>query len=53
VFAQIVQLAAFQVGAAIAYDGGDTKQIISELMDVHPDTSLRYRASSRSSTRWR
>ncbi|MGB0096563.1 MAG: AMP-binding protein [Solirubrobacteraceae bacterium] len=37
VFAQIVQLAAFQVGAAIAYYGGDTKQIIAELMEVHPD----------------
>jgi long-chain acyl-CoA synthetase len=37
VFAQIVQLAAFQVGAAIAYYGGDTKQIIPELMEVHPD----------------
>jgi len=37
VFAQIVQFAAFQVGAAIAYYGGDTKQIIPELMEVHPD----------------
>jgi long-chain acyl-CoA synthetase len=37
VFAQIVQLAAYQVGAAIAYYGGDTKQIIPELMEVHPD----------------
>jgi long-chain acyl-CoA synthetase len=37
VFAQIIQLAAFQVGAAIAYYGGDTKQIIPELMEVHPD----------------
>ena len=37
VFAQIVQLAAFQVGAAIAYYGGDTKQIIPELIEVHPD----------------
>ena len=37
VFAQIVQLAAYQVGAAIAYHGGDTKQIIPELMEVHPD----------------
>ena len=37
VFAQIVQLAAFQVGAAIAYYGGDTQQIIPELMEVHPD----------------
>jgi long-chain acyl-CoA synthetase len=37
VFAQIVQLAAYQVGAAIAYYGGDTQQIIPELMEVHPD----------------
>jgi long-chain acyl-CoA synthetase len=37
VFAQIVQLAAFQVGAAIAYYGGETKQIIPEVMEVHPD----------------
>jgi long-chain acyl-CoA synthetase len=37
VFAQIVQLATFQVGAAIAYYGGDTKQIIPELMEVRPD----------------
>jgi long-chain acyl-CoA synthetase len=37
VFAQIVQLAAYQVGAAIAYYAGDTKQIIPELMEVHPD----------------
>jgi len=37
VFAQIIQLAAFQVGATIAYFGGDTRQIIPELMEVHPD----------------
>jgi long-chain acyl-CoA synthetase len=37
VFAQIVQLAAFQVGATIAYFGGDTRQIIPELMEVHSD----------------
>ncbi len=37
VFAQIAQLAAFQVGATIAYYGGDTKQVIPELMEVHPD----------------
>jgi long-chain acyl-CoA synthetase len=36
-FAQMVQFAAFQVGAAIAYYGGDAKQIIPELMEVHPD----------------
>ena len=36
-FAQMVQFAAFQVGAAIAYYGGDAKQIIPELMGVHPD----------------
>jgi long-chain acyl-CoA synthetase len=37
VFAQTAQLAAFQVGAAIAYYGGDTKQIVPEIMEVHPD----------------
>ena len=37
VFAQIAQLAAFRVGAALAYYGGDTRQIIPELMEVHPD----------------
>jgi len=37
VFAQIIQLAAFQVGATIAYFGGDTRQIIPELMEVHPN----------------
>jgi long-chain acyl-CoA synthetase len=36
VFAQIVQLAAFQVGAGVAYYGGDTKQIIPELVEVRP-----------------
>ncbi|HSD76634.1 MAG TPA: AMP-dependent synthetase/ligase [Solirubrobacteraceae bacterium] len=37
VFAQIIQLAAYRVGAALAYYGGDTKEIIPELMEVHPD----------------
>ncbi len=37
VFAQLIQLAAFQVGATIAYFGGDTRQIIPELMEVHPN----------------
>ena len=37
VYAQIAQFAAFQVGAALAYYGGDTTQIIPELMEVHPD----------------
>ncbi|HEY5276840.1 MAG TPA: AMP-binding protein, partial [Coriobacteriia bacterium] len=37
VYAQIAQFAAFQVGATIAYYGGDTTQIIPELMEVHPD----------------
>src|SRR5512132_4046368 len=37
VFAQPAQLAAFQVGAAIAYYGGDTKQIVPEIMEVQPD----------------
>ena len=37
VYAQIAQFAAFQVGATIAYYGGDTTQVIPELMEVHPD----------------
>jgi len=37
VFAQLVQLAAYRVGAAVAYYGGDTRQIIAELIEVHPD----------------
>ncbi|HEX4837492.1 MAG TPA: long-chain fatty acid--CoA ligase [Solirubrobacteraceae bacterium] len=35
-FALLVQLAAFDLGSTLAYYGGDTKQIIGELMEVKP-----------------
>jgi long-chain acyl-CoA synthetase len=35
-FALLIQLAAFDLGATIAYFGGDTKQIVGELMEVKP-----------------
>ena len=35
-FALLIQLAAFDQGAPIAYFGGDTKQIIQEVMEVKP-----------------
>ncbi|HST55155.1 MAG TPA: long-chain fatty acid--CoA ligase [Solirubrobacteraceae bacterium] len=35
-FALLVQLVAFELGCAIAYFGGDTKQIVAELMEVRP-----------------
>jgi long-chain acyl-CoA synthetase len=35
-FALLVQLAAFDLGSAVAYFGGDTKQIVGELMEVKP-----------------
>jgi long-chain acyl-CoA synthetase len=35
-FALLIQLASFDVGAPIAYFGGDTKQIIVELSEVKP-----------------
>jgi long-chain acyl-CoA synthetase len=35
-FALLIQLAAFDLGTTIAYFGGDTKQIIGELMEVKP-----------------
>jgi long-chain acyl-CoA synthetase len=35
-FALLIQLAAFDLGSTLAYFGGDTKQIVSELMEVHP-----------------
>src|SRR5690242_5815408 len=35
-FALLVQLAAFDLGATIAYFGGDTKQIVGELIEVNP-----------------
>jgi long-chain acyl-CoA synthetase len=35
-FALLVQLATFDLGSALAYFGGDTKQIVPELMEVKP-----------------
>jgi long-chain acyl-CoA synthetase len=35
-YALLVQLAAFDLGTTIAYFGGDTKQIVAELMEVKP-----------------
>jgi long-chain acyl-CoA synthetase len=35
-FALLIQLATFDLGATIAYFGGDTKQIVGELMEVKP-----------------
>jgi long-chain acyl-CoA synthetase len=35
-FALLVQLASFDLGATIAYFGGDTKQIVGELVEVKP-----------------
>ncbi len=35
-FALLIQLASFDQGVTIAYFGGDPKQIIPELMEVHP-----------------
>ena len=35
-FALLIQLAAFDLGATLAYFGGDTKQIVGELMEVKP-----------------
>src|SRR4051812_41550346 len=35
-FALLIQLATFDRGVALAYFGGDAKQIIPELMEVHP-----------------
>ena len=35
-FALLIQLATFDRGVALAYFGGDSKQIIPELMEVHP-----------------
>jgi long-chain acyl-CoA synthetase len=35
-FALLIQLAAFDLGTTIAYFGGDTKQIVAELMEVKP-----------------
>ena len=35
-FALLIQLATFDLGTTIAYFGGDTKQIVAELMEVKP-----------------
>ena len=35
-FALLIQLGAFDLGAPLAYFGGDTKQIVPELMEVKP-----------------
>jgi len=35
-YALLVQLAAFALGSTLAYFGGDTKQIVPELMEVQP-----------------
>ncbi len=35
-FALLIQLSAFDLGATIAYFGGDTKQIVGELVEVKP-----------------
>ncbi len=35
-FALLIQLAAFDLGATLAYFGGDPKQIVAELSEVHP-----------------
>jgi long-chain acyl-CoA synthetase len=35
-FALLIQLAAFDLGATLAYFGGDTKQIVGELIEVKP-----------------
>jgi long-chain acyl-CoA synthetase len=35
-FALLIQLASFDLGATIAYFGGDTRQIVAELVEVKP-----------------
>jgi long-chain acyl-CoA synthetase len=35
-YALLIQLLAVDLGAGVAYFGGDTKQIVPELMEVHP-----------------
>jgi long-chain acyl-CoA synthetase len=35
-FALLIQLAAFDLGSTLVYFGGDTKQIVAELMEVKP-----------------
>jgi len=36
-YALLIQLLAMDLGGSIAYFGGDPKQIVPELMEVHPD----------------
>jgi len=36
-YALLIQLLAIDLGGAIAYFGGDNKQIVPELMETHPD----------------
>ncbi len=43
-FALLIQLATFDLGGTLAYFGGDTKQIVPELMEVKP-TYLPVRAA--------
>ncbi len=50
VFAIITQLGAFDTGTTIVYFGGDTKQILQEIMETHRPTCHRCRGSSRSCT---
>jgi long-chain acyl-CoA synthetase len=37
VFAQLIEIALLYLGGTIAYFGGDTKQIVPEIAQVHPD----------------
>jgi long-chain acyl-CoA synthetase len=37
VFAQLIQIALLYLGGTLAYYGGDTKQIVPEIAELHPD----------------
>ena len=37
VFAQLIQIAVLDLGGTIAYFGGDTRQIVPEIAELHPD----------------
>ena len=37
VFAQLIQIAVLYLGGTIAYYGGDTKRIVPEIAELHPD----------------
>ena len=52
VFAQLIQADCIEVGASIAYFGGDTTQIVAELRPCSRPCCRRCPASSRRSTRW-